>query len=54
MTALKVASLFAGIRGIDLTFEQAGYEIVWSNNFGSDACETYLRNFPNTLLSKKI
>ncbi|MEG1726208.1 MAG: DNA cytosine methyltransferase, partial [Anaerovoracaceae bacterium] len=28
---MKVASLFAGIGGIDLAFEQAGHEIVWAN-----------------------
>lgn len=49
----KVCSLFAGIGGIDLAFEQTGYEIVWANEVDSDACKTYRRNFPNTLLSEK-
>lgn len=48
----KVCSLFAGIGGIDLAFEQAGYEIVWANEFDGDACKTYKYNFPDTVLSE--
>lgn len=48
----KVCSLFAGIGGIDLAFEQAGYEIVWANEFDSDTCKTYKYNFPDTVLSE--
>ncbi|MCQ2470417.1 MAG: DNA (cytosine-5-)-methyltransferase [Clostridia bacterium] len=47
---MKVGSLFAGIGGIDLAFEQAGFEIAWANEIDSDACKTYRANFPNTLL----
>ena len=52
MAALKVGSLFAGIGGIDLAFEQEGYEILWANEFDSDACKTYRYNFPDTVLSE--
>lgn len=41
----KVASMFSGIGGIDLAFQQAGYEIVWANEFDHAACETYRHNF---------
>ena len=47
---MKVGSLFAGIGGIDLGFEQAGFEIAWANEIDSDACKTYRHNFPNTHL----
>lgn len=49
---MKVCSLFAGIGGIDLAFEQAEYEIIWANELDSDACKTYRYNFPDTILSE--
>lgn len=52
MSDLKVGSLFAGIGGIDLAFKQAGFDIVWANEFDKDACKTYRQNFPNTMLSE--
>ncbi len=45
-----VGSLFAGIGGIDLGFQKAGFEIVWANEIDSDACKTYRLNFPDTIL----
>lgn len=47
---MKIGSLFAGIGGIDLGFEQAGFEIAWANEIDSDACKTYKLNFPKTKL----
>lgn len=41
----KVGSLFAGIGGIDLAFEQAGCEIVWANEKDHNAAITYSNNF---------
>ena len=48
----KVCSLFAGIGGIDLAFQQAGFEIVWANEIDKDACKTYRYNFPDTVLTE--
>lgn len=46
----KVGSLFSGIGGIDIGFEQVGFEIAWANEIDVDACKTYRHNFPNALL----
>jgi DNA (cytosine-5)-methyltransferase 1 len=41
----KLLSLFSGCGGMDLGFKQAGYEIVWANDFNEYAGLTYSRNF---------
>ena len=53
MNNLRVCSLFSGIGGIDLGFQQAGFDIVWANEFDKDAATTYKLNFGNDLLSEK-
>lgn len=45
---MKVASFFAGCGGLDLGFEQAGYEVVWANEFDESIYTTYELNHPNT------
>ena len=50
MSKPKVGSLFSGIGGIDLGFEQAGFEIEWANDIDAEVCKTYHHNFPNTQL----
>ena len=47
---MRVCSLFCGIGGIDLAFEQAGNEIIWANDNDRFACMTYRHNFPNNNL----
>lgn len=47
---IKVSSLFSGIDGIDIGFEEAGFEIAWTNDIDSKTCKTYRHNFPNTYL----
>lgn len=51
--SLKVCSLFSGIGGIDLGFKQAGFDIVWANEFDKDAATTYRHNFGGEHLVKK-
>lgn len=51
---MKVGSLFAGIGGIDLGFQQAGFDILWANEIDRDACKTYKLNFPETKLFEEI
>jgi len=41
---MKVVSLFSGCGGLDLGFIQAGYEVIWANDFFKDAVETYKQN----------
>ena len=38
---MKVISFFSGAGGMDLGFELAGHNIVWSNDFDKDAVESY-------------
>ena len=47
---MRVASMFSGIGGIDLAFIQAGFDIVWANEFDKDAAKTYRHNFGNNHL----
>lgn len=47
---LKAVSLFAGCGGLDLGFENAGFNIVWANDFNKKIEETYKRNHKDTEL----
>jgi DNA (cytosine-5)-methyltransferase 1 len=42
--SLKIISLFAGAGGMDLGFKNAGFEIMWANDFDPDSVKTYRRN----------
>lgn len=47
---MDVVSFFAGCGGLDLGFEQAGFHVVWANEFEPAMRDTYVRNHPNTEL----
>ena len=47
---MKVCSLFSGIGGIDLGFQQAGFDIIWANEIDKHAAKTYEFNFGKTNL----
>lgn len=50
---MKLVSLFTGAGGLDLGFEEAGFEVVWANEFDKSIWETFESNFPNTKLDKR-
>lgn len=50
---MKVVSFFSGCGGLDLGFEQAGFEVVWANDNDPAVKETYLLNHPGTYLCLK-
>ena len=45
-----IGSLFSGIGGIDLGFQQAGFQIAWANEKDPAACRTYRYNLGATHL----
>lgn len=50
---MKIAAFFAGAGGLDLGFEQAGFNVVYANEYDKDIWETYEKNHPNTQLDKR-
>lgn len=49
---MRVCSLFSGIGGIDLGFQQAGFDIVWANEIDKYAASTYRYNFGSEHLTE--
>ena len=59
MKEYKVGSLFAGVGGICLGFQNAKadnakYKLLWANEIDEYACETYKNNFNHNLLQGDI
>lgn len=50
----KVASLFAGIGGLDLGFDYAGFNIIWANDFDKWACQTYRANVNDNIVEGDV
>jgi len=50
----KIISLFAGAGGMDLGFRNAGFDIVWANDFNLDACITYENNIGKHIIHGDI
>jgi len=47
---IKVVSLFSGCGGLDLGFINAGFDIIWANDFFPEAIETYKKNIGNHII----
>ena len=47
---MRVVSLFSGIGGLDKGFSDAGYDVVWANDFDKYAVETYKANYDNPIV----
>jgi DNA (cytosine-5)-methyltransferase 1 len=59
MKVFNVASLFAGVGGIDLGFDMSAvkgkkYNLIIANEFDQYACATYRHNFKHTLIEDDI
>lgn len=59
MKEYKVGSLFAGVGGICLGFQNAKtknacYKLLWANEIDEYACATYRKNFKHKLLQGDI
>ncbi|AOM86092.1 DNA cytosine methyltransferase [Acinetobacter baumannii] len=51
--SLKIVSLFSGAGGLDLGFKNAGFDIIFANEFDKDIWATYEYNHKETLLDKR-
>ena len=50
---MKVVSFFAGAGGLDLGFENAGFDVIWANEFDKEIWETFEKNHKNTILDRR-
>ena len=49
-----VGELFAGIGGIGLGFQKAGFSLSWANEIDEKACHTYRKNFKHLLINEDM
>ena len=50
---MNIISFFAGAGGLDLGFRQAGFTVIWANEFDKEIWETYEKNHKNTILERR-
>ena len=50
---MDVVSFFAGAGGLDLGFEQAGFNVIWANEYDKEIWKTYEKNHKNTFLDRR-
>lgn len=50
---MKVIDLFAGVGGLSLGFRQAGFEIVFANEYDKSIANSYKLNHPNTIVNSE-
>ena len=47
---MKVVSFFSGIGGLDQGFIDAGYDVIWANDFDKYAVQTYRANYKHEIV----
>ena len=47
---MRVLSLFSGIGGLDTGFANAGFDVIWANDFDRYAVETYRANYQTPII----
>ena len=50
---MKIVSFFAGAGGLDLGFRNAGFDVVWANEYDREIWETYEKNHQKTILDTR-
>jgi DNA (cytosine-5)-methyltransferase 1 len=50
---MKIATFFAGAGGLDLGFTQAGFDVIWANEYDKSIWETYEKNHEGVFLDKR-
>lgn len=50
---MKIISLFSGCGGLDLGFKNAGFDVIWANEYDTTIHPTYRLNHPQTELCTK-
>ena len=43
----QIVSLFSGAGGLDLGFKQAGFDVIWANEYDKTIWETHQFNMPD-------
>ena len=51
---MKVAGFFSGVGGIELGFEQVGFDVIYSNEIDKNAAKTFLKNNNSKLVVDDI
>ena len=50
---MKLATFFAGAGGLDLGFSDAGFDVIWANEYDKSIWETYEKNHEGVYLDKR-
>lgn len=50
---MKLVTFFAGAGGLDLGFSNAGFDVIWANEYDKSIWETYQKNHKDVYLDKR-